>query len=215
MVYWELPLERNDQPIAALILAAGLSSRMKTMKQLLPLEGQTVIERVISLFWGIDIRDILVVLGYAADQLIPIVNKQGVSYVVNDNYQSGMFSSICKGAGHLVDRGCGAFFIMPADMPFVKKETLQELIRAFRKTGKAAYRPQYQGRRGHPPLISTALIPAILTFKDEGGLRALLATCEENCADVACDDPGILIDLDTPGDYQKHRLPERSNENYV
>ena len=86
---------------------------------------------------------------------------------------------------------------------------MQKLSCTFRETGKAVCRPQYQGRRGHPPLISAALIPAILAFEDPGGLRALLAAYHERCADVDCDDPGILIDLDTPEDYRKYRHPPR------
>jgi molybdenum cofactor cytidylyltransferase len=195
----------DNKPISALILAAGESSRMKTAKPLLPMEGQTVIEQVIGLFRMSGIVDILVVLGHAADQLIPILDKQGVSYVINEDYRLGMFSSVRTGVEHL-DEGCGAFFVLPADMPFVRAETLQKLVCAFRETGEAVYRPHYQGRRGHPPLISAALIPAILAFNESGGLRALLATYEEHCVDVACDDQGILIDLDTPEDYQKHRL---------
>lgn len=206
MVCNSQPVRMDDQPIAALILAAGFSSRMKMVKPLLPMEGQTVIELVIGLFQMIGIADTLVVLGYAADQLIPVLNKQGVSYVINEDYRRGMFSSVCKGVEHLKE-GCGAFFVLPADMPFVRAETLQKLVCAFRETGKAVYRPHYQGRLGHPPLISAALIPAILAFKGPGGLRALLAAYEERCVDVACDDPGILIDLDTPEDYQKYRFP--------
>jgi molybdenum cofactor cytidylyltransferase len=197
---------KDDQPIAALILAAGESSRMKMVKPLLPMEGQTIIERVIGLFQMIGIADILVVLGYAADQMIPVLNKHGVSYVINKDYRRGMFSSVRIGVEHLRE-GCGAFFILPADMPFVRVETLQKLVCSFQETGKAVYRPYYRGRRGHPPLISAALIPAVLAFNDPGGLRALLVAYKEHCVDVACDDPGILIDLDTPEDYQKYRFP--------
>ena len=72
MVCNSQPARMDDQPIAALILAAGFSSRMKMVKPLLPMEGQTVIELVIGLFQMIGIADTLVVLGYAADQLIPV-----------------------------------------------------------------------------------------------------------------------------------------------
>jgi CTP:molybdopterin cytidylyltransferase MocA len=69
------------------------------------------------------------------------------------------------------------------------------------------YRPCYQGKRGHPPLISAALIRPILTFAEPGGLRVLLARYRHRSADVACDDPGILIDLDTPEDLQNAAIP--------
>jgi molybdenum cofactor cytidylyltransferase len=199
------PVRAANKSTAALILAAGESSRMKTLKPLLPLEGQMVIEKVIGLFRMIDIKNILVVLGYAADQLIPVLDKHDVTYVINKDYQNGMFSSVRTGVEHL-GGGCRSFFIMPADMPFVRVETLQKLLLAFQETGKAVCRPQYQGRRGHPPLIAATLIPAILAFKDQGGLRALFGAHEESCVDVDCGDPGILIDLDTPEDYQKYGL---------
>ena len=205
MVYKAPPLTA-DRPIAALILAAGESSRMKKLKPLLPLEGRTMIERVIGLFREVGIADIRAVLGHEADRLIPVLDRQGVSHVINEGYRSGMFSSLRTGAAHLQE-GCGAFFLLPADMPFVRPETLQRLIAAFRETGEVAYRPRYQGRRGHPPLISAELIPAILAFDQPGGLRALLAGYEGRCVDIECDDPGILIDLDTPEDYRKYRLP--------
>ncbi len=196
----------EGRPIAALILAAGESSRMKALKPLLPLDGQTVVERVIGLFRQVGISDIRAVLGHDADRLIPVLDRQGVAHVLNADYRSGMFSSIQAGARSLAG-GCGAFFLLPADMPFVRPETLQQLICAFRETGKVACRPRYRGRRGHPPLISAELIPVILAFDEPGGLRALLAGYEGRCVDMECDDPGILIDLDTPEDYRKYRLP--------
>jgi molybdenum cofactor cytidylyltransferase len=63
-------------------------------------------------------------------------------------------------------------------------------------------RPCFRGRHGHPPLISTALIPAIADFGRPGGLRALLAQYKKHTADVAVEDPGILLDLDTRDDYE-------------
>lgn len=209
MVNIEPPVTTDGRPIAALILAAGESSRMKRLKPLLPLAGQTVIERVIGLFRQIGIADIRAVLGHGADRLVPVLDRQGVPHVINTDYQSGMFSSIQTGAAHL-GNGCGAFFLLPADIPFVRPETLQKLIAAFRETGQLVYRPRYQGRRGHPPLISAELIPEILAFQEPGGLRALLSRHAERCVDIDCDDPGILIDLDTPEDYQKYHVPYAS-----
>jgi molybdenum cofactor cytidylyltransferase len=206
MVYKAPPMMTDDRPIAALILAAGESSRMKRLKPLLPLEGQTVIERVVGLFRQIGITDIRAVLGHDAERLIPVLDRQGVAHVLNTDYRSGMFSSIQAGARSLGE-GCGAFFLLPADMPFVRPETLQQLVSAVRETEKIACRPRYQGRRGHPPLISAELIPAILAFDEPGGLRALLAGYEGRCVDMECDDPGTLIDLDTPEDYRKYCLP--------
>ncbi|MDD5167759.1 MAG: nucleotidyltransferase family protein [Syntrophales bacterium] len=190
----------NRSPgFSALILAAGTSSRMGALKPLLPLGEKTIIEGVMGLFRTAAISDITVVLGNEADRFIPILDRERVKWVINHSFQDGMFSSIQTGV-HALDRDCRAFFLLPADMPFVRPATIKMLAASFMEETLFC-RPTHQGRRGHPPLISTALIPAILAFEEPGGLRALLATYKDRGRDVDCGDPGILIDLDTPEDY--------------
>lgn len=194
-------MESNDK-IAAVILAAGRSSRMGTLKPLLPLGGRLIMEGVISLFREVGISDIVVVVGYQAGKVIPLLENQGVRWVVNREYDRGMFSSIQAGVRDL-SRDCRAFFLSPADMPLINAVTLKKLVAAHREGKMDVYHPWYQQKRGHPPLISSALIPSILAFADPGGMRALLSNYKETSLDVACDDPGILIDLDTPEDYER------------
>lgn len=188
--------------IAAVILAAGRSSRMGQFKPLMPMGPERVIERVIGLFREAGVPDLLVVTGHEAHRLLPVLEMRGVRGVMNPDWERGMFSSVQAGVGRL-DAACRAFFLMPADMPLVRPETIRLLLDAFERGGMDVCRPCYQGKRGHPPLISAALIPPILTFAEPGGLRALLARYRHRSADVACDDPGILIDLDTPEDLEK------------
>lgn len=206
----------ND--ITALILAAGESSRMGTIKPLLPAGEDTVIERIIALFRSAGIENILVVLGHQADRLTPVLDRRGVSRVINADYHHGMFSSIQTGIRAL-GKECRAVFIHPGDMPLVRPETIRTLVDALTDgpsvpdalenaealiPDDSIYHPCYQGRRGHPPLIPKALIPAILAFQEPGGLRALLGRFSNQAIDVACDDPGILVDLNTPEDYGRH-----------
>jgi CTP:molybdopterin cytidylyltransferase MocA len=191
-----------DDNIAALILAGGRSSRMGTLKPLLPLGGRLVIEGVISLFREAGISDIIVVVGYQAEKIIPLLENQGVRWVLNAQYDRGMFSSIQVGVRNLA-RDCRAFFLSPADMPLVRPATLEKLSAACRERKMDAYHPCYGQRRGHPPLIAAALIPSILAFAEPGGLRELLSRREASSLNVDCDDPGILIDLDTPEDYER------------
>ena len=196
--------------LAALILAAGTSSRMGTLKPLLPLGGETVIEKVIGLFRAAGIPEIRAVLGHAADQIVPVIERQHVSRVTNAHFDRGMFSSVQAGVRTL-GPDCRAFFLLPADMPFVQPDTVRRLAHVLGdgnnedRDAVLVCRPCYQGRRGHPPLISSVLIPDILSFEEPGGLRALLARYAARVVDVTCDDPGILIDLDTPGDYMANR----------
>jgi CTP:molybdopterin cytidylyltransferase MocA len=200
------PLHREPSPLAfsALILCAGRSSRMGAFKPLLPLGEETLIERAIRLFRGAGVADVTAVLGYQAEWVLPLLERHGVRPVLNDRYDEGMFSSLRVGVGS-INQGCRAFFLLPVDIPFVRPETLLSLMDAFREGENDVCRPCFRGRYGHPPLIATALIPAIGEFDGMGGLRTLLARYRGRTADVAVEDPGILLDVDTRDDYEGAR----------
>jgi len=190
--------ERED--IAALILCAGRSTRMGTPKALLPLGAECALERIVRLFRTCGVEKILAVTGHEAERIAPVLTSCGVPCVQNADYDRGMFSSLQTGAERLQGL-CRAFFVLPADIPLVRPETLRLLTNAFTEGKILACRPSLGGRRGHPPLLARELIAPILSFSRPGGLRALLADCPARVVDVACDDPGILLDLDTPEDY--------------
>ena len=197
------PLHREPSPLAfsALILCAGRSSRLGAFKPLLPLGEETLIERVIRLFREAGVVDMTAVVGHRAESILPLLERHGVRPVLNARYDEGMFSSLRAGIGSL-DRSRRAFFVLPVDIPLVRPETLQALIDAFLDGEIDVCRPCFRGRYGHPPLIASALIPAIEEFDGKGGLRALLARWRGRTADVAVEDPGILLDVDTRDDYE-------------
>lgn len=194
----------NSKDFTALILCAGRSARMGYFKPLLPLGPDNFIKRVISLYRSVNIEDILVVLGHEAHQVIPVLDELGTKWVLNEHYDRGMFSSIQTGVCHLKKKEQSrAFFIHPADIPFVRPDTIKSLTAAF-QAGKATIcRPCFDGRRGHPPLISIILCNEIINSNGAGGLRALLGKHGETSRDVYCNDPGILLDIDTPEDYER------------
>jgi len=190
----------SGEKTAALILAAGRSSRMGDFKPLLPLGGKTVIGYAVDLFRKAGVADILVVAGFEAERLVPVIEELGAGWVINPDYDRGMFSSLQTGVRRIA-ASCEAFFVLPVDHPFVKPSTVLSLIKAYNGGNEKICRPSYEGRRGHPPLIPAALIPAILAFNEPGGLRALLSRYEEQTLNVDCGDPGILADLDTMDQY--------------
>jgi len=186
---------------SALILAAGRSSRMGSLKPLLPLGDHTLIERAVQLFRGIGISRIVVVLGHEKEKILPVMDRLGVEPVINPRSNEGMFSSIQAGVRRL-DHSCRAFFLLPADIPLVGVGTLQALWEAFQIGDAKVCRPVFQGRHGHPPLISSELIPAICDFGGQGGLRTLLARYRNLTREIEVNDPGILLDLNTREDYE-------------
>ena len=190
----------KGEGIAALILCAGRSSRIGTPKALLPLGGECVVERIVRLFRSCDVERLLAVTGYDGERIVPVLDACGVPWVRNPDCDRGMFSSIQEGARRL-EGPCRAFFLLPVDIPLVRRETLILLIEAQKKGRHLVCRPSYKKRRGHPPLLSRKMIGPVLAFDGAGGLRALLANFAESVVDVDCDDPGILFDIDTPEDY--------------
>jgi CTP:molybdopterin cytidylyltransferase MocA len=194
----------TEEKEAALIPAAGRSSRMGTAKALLPLEGKTVIERIIDTFRKAGTADILVVVGHEARHLLPVLEKTAVRWVLNDRYDDGMFSSVQAGVRCLRKDG-GPFFVHPVDVPLVRPETLRMLLAAFRSGDWEVCRPCFRGRRGHPPLLAPSLIPSLLEFGGSGGLRAFLSGRGLRSCDVECPDPGILGGMNTKEEYEEAR----------
>ena len=187
--------------IAALVLAAGYSSRMNGFKPLLKLGAVTVLERVIELFRGAGINDVRVVVGYRATELILLLEQWGVRWVLNEKYPEGMISSIKAGVA-TIERNKDAFFVLPVDVPLVRRHTLPDLIQAYHGSGKAIIYPTFRGRRGHPPLISAGYADEILRWEGSGGLRDFLKQKEHEAGYVEVADEHIVLDMDTSADYE-------------
>lgn len=117
--------------IAAIILAAGYSSRMGLYKPLLPLASSLVLENSILNFYKAGIDDVRVVIGYKADLLKNVLERWHTKAIVNRNYDRGMYSSVQAGVLSLTPE-TEAFFVLPADYPFVTCDTIQKMIEVFR-----------------------------------------------------------------------------------
>ncbi|MEH7177806.1 nucleotidyltransferase family protein [Neobacillus vireti] len=185
----------------AIVLAAGYSSRANAFKMTLPLGQITVLEQTISKFEGLCSR-VIVVTGFQAElieeELARISRKKTYSFqmksVYNENFNQGMFRSIQKGVSEI---NAPTFFITPGDCPVVKKETLQILKEHLGHVGI----PSFHCKGGHPIKLSSDVKQKILETNPESNLRMVLNGFEKQYIDV--DDPGVIMDVDTPEDYQK------------
>lgn len=185
----------------ALIVAAGFSSRMGRFKPLLPFGGATVIECAINAFRLAGIVDISVVVGHSAELLTPVLDRLGVAWTLNPEYRSGMLTSVAAGVAALPVTLTGCFFL-PGDMPLVRPSTLARMI-AHAAASEAPVRyPTFRGQRGHPPLISGTLFSEILAAGPQDTLRDILIRHEGEGCEVPVFDRGILLDMDTPADYE-------------
>ncbi len=185
---------------AAVILAAGLSSRMGAFKPLFCLGERSLLEHCWAIFHDIGLTEIRVVVGHRAGETAAEAESLGMKWVKNSDYRAGMFSSIRCGVATL-SKEVDAFFVLPVDIPLIRPATLRAILTAFSGDNDTVIYPIFAGRRGHPPLIPAALIPAILSHDGVGGLETLLGQYQGT--DVAVWDEGTLMDADTPEDLQR------------
>ncbi|MGZ9817059.1 nucleotidyltransferase family protein [Peribacillus simplex] len=185
----------------AIVLAAGYSSRANAFKMTLPMGQMSVLEQTISKFEGLCSR-VIVVAGFQAEiiqeEIAKIISKNAYSFqikfVYNENFNQGMFHSIQKGCNEV---NAPTFFITPGDCPLVKKETVQLLAK---HKGNVVI-PSFDYKGGHPIKLSSEVKQKILETNPESNLRVVLDGYEKQYMNV--DDAGVLMDVDTPEDYQK------------
>jgi molybdenum cofactor cytidylyltransferase len=185
---------------AALVLAAGFSSRMESLKSLLPLGSSSVIQSTVSSFIKAGITDITAVLGHRAAEIVPELLPLNIQIVINDEYREGMYSSVQRGVRTLPS-DVEAFFLLPVDYPLVRPDTIRKIYAAYERAQVGIVYPTYLKKRGHPPLISSRYKEEILSGVEPEGLRGFLGKYEAEAIEVPVDDRGILLDIDTPDDY--------------
>lgn len=186
--------------IAALVLAAGLSSRMGAFKPLLSLDGIPVLEQVVLRFRDAGINKITVVVGHRSEEVTPLLGRLGVDWVRNPDPAGAMFGSVLLGVEAL-DPEVTAFFLLPVDIPLVKPRTITALLRAYREKPAPVIYPVFRELRGHPPLIERATL-AGCDANHPGGLRDYLERYDDRAVEVPVVDEGTLIDCDTPADFR-------------
>jgi molybdenum cofactor cytidylyltransferase len=186
--------------IYAIILAAGESKRMKVPKMLLPFNGKPMLEKVIENVTGSEVFRTLVVLGSYRDEILKSISHLTISHCYNENYRKGMLSSVQCGFVNLPP-DTDAVLVFPGDQPFIEADVINQIIGAYRETGKGIVIPVFRKKRGHPLLIDYKYRDAVAKLSDNEGLRFLADMFKEDVLEVKTKSPGILKDFDTKEDY--------------
>jgi molybdenum cofactor cytidylyltransferase len=194
--------------ISAIVLAAGISSRMGHPKLILPWGGTTVLWQVVSTFAAVGLEEIVVVTGGARKQIESLVAELARDFPVRpvfnpDFSRGGMLSSIKAGLKAL-DSSLSAALISLGDQPQVREETIRRICDAHSQSGSPLVVPSYQNRCGHPWLASASLWPTILALPESGTPRQFLDSHRGQIEYIAADE-SVLQDLDTPEDYTRQR----------
>ena len=182
----------------ALIVAAGLSSRMGDFKPMLNIGSISIAQRVIATFQQAGVDKIVMITGHNAAALERHLAGNGVVFLRNEAYASTqMFDSARIGLAYLRDK-CDRVLFTPVDIPLFTAATVQALLESEARLAC----PVCEEKAGHPTLIGSELIDGILADSGEGGLRGALERCGTPMVRVPVADRGILYDADTPEDLK-------------
>jgi molybdenum cofactor cytidylyltransferase len=194
---------------AAVILAAGESSRMGTDKALLswpPLATGQVIETFLSAAirsFAFSTDFVVVVAGANETTLSPIAYANGASITINPDPSRGQFSSLQVGLHEVLNRGRDAAMITLVDRPPVKPSTVGLLREAFEAAPHDIWAviPEYGGHHGHPFLAGRELIEAFLQAPATSSAREIEHRHQNHILYVSVDDPFVAVNINTPEDY--------------
>ncbi len=185
----------SERKFAAVILAAGASTRMGRPKALLAAAGGATFLDTLAATLATHCEPVIAVLGHAAEE---IRQRVRVRCVVNERWTDGQLSSLQRGLREAPPEAAGVVFTL-VDHPHVRAETVATLIRASGPAGAAV--PVFQGRRGHPVACSAELVRELLMLGPERQARDLIHRPGTIYVDV--DDPAVVEDIDDPEAYRK------------
>lgn len=191
--------------VGVLLLAAGRSIRFGSDKRLaLMPDGQTVLEATLVNIQASNLPA-LVCLANAEDAAAKICDRMCVNFVVCEKASLGMGYTLADGIVHI--SGWQGVLVALADMPFVQATT-------YCRLGKLLYadticRPRFDGRDGHPVAFGASYFDELAAHSGELGARGLLSKYAAKVSAIECADPGVLRDIDRPGDLTSdHQLPK-------
>ena len=187
----------------AILLAAGESSRMGQLKALLPWRGRPLLQHQTAALLDGGANGVVAVLGHRADELRPLLEgRPGVSWTLNPDYRQGKTTSIKAGLAALDVKAVDDILLLNVDQPRSAGD-IARILAAHRAGNCAVTVPEYRGKGGHPIVLSAALLPELRQISEETqGIKAIVRRRPEAVNRVALDNPEILLDLNTPEQYQ-------------
>lgn len=195
-------LDQDLSRVAAIVLAAGGSSRMGQPKQLLPVRGRPMVRRVTEAVCASGLAQVVVVVGAHAEAVKDALEGLPVDIVTNPAWAEGMSISVRVGL-HALQPDTPAVLMVLADQPALVPDLIQRLVSRYWATAAPIVLPSYQGQRGNPVLFDRALFPELMAVEGDRGGRALIARYAEQAEWVEVDDPAVITDIDTRQDYER------------
>lgn len=187
--------------IAAVVLAAGASTRMGRNKLLLELNGETVVRRAARTAIEAGLDPVIVVTGHARDEVERELHGLGCRSVFNGEHANGTHTSVGAGIGAVVEEGCGAAVVMLADMPLVTPAMLCALVERYRDSGAPLVASRYGGEVNAPPILYDRRLFSELQDMDARCGRQVVRRHRQEAVEVEWPAEAAR-DLDRPADYE-------------
>jgi molybdenum cofactor cytidylyltransferase len=202
---------RNHPSVAAVVMAAGCSSRMGQPKMVLPWGDTTVIGRVVWVLSQVGIQPIVVVTGDARSQVETALSASGAQLVFNPYFaRQEMLVSLKIGLG-VLGEDVEAALVVLGDQPQIELDVVLSILERYRSRRAALVVPSFHMHRGHPWLVERRLWRAIFDLDPASTLRDLLNRHADQIDYLNVETPSVLQDLDTPEDYQRQRPQDSSS----
>lgn len=188
--------------VGAVLVAAGRSSRVGTMKQLLDWHGRSILRHLSSVLLDADLDPVVVVLGHEAERLREEIDDLPLRVVVNEDYDRGMFSSVQCGFRALMEE-VDACVVALVDQPRIDPDLLRRLVREHMHEGAQVTIPVYAGQTGHPIVVGRNVATASTRTEGNATLRDVLSAFSDLTHHARADGDCILTDIDTLEEYER------------
>jgi molybdenum cofactor cytidylyltransferase len=185
------------------VLAAGAATRMGVLKQLLPYRGRTFVQHAIAQALEAQFDPVIVVVGAEAEAVRAVIAKERIHIVHNEDWRSGMGSSLSAGVKRIGQEGfeSAAIAVTLADQPLVTAEHLRAMRRRMHVSAAAVVAAQYNDTLGVPAVFARKMFGALLNLPPEAGARHLVR--QPGLQVQAFPLPEAAMDIDTPEDLQR------------
>lgn len=188
--------------ITAIILAAGLSSRMGFPKQLLELGNRTLVRIVTENVLASAVDKVLVITGYRTVEVSAALKGLPVETIFNPHFKQGQGSSLTLGVKS-IDVNTTAFLVFMCDQPLISTSLINTVISEFKARHSLALRPIYRGMPGHPVIFSYSLSSELEALKGDEGARQVLKKLGNKVDYLPVQDEAVILDVDTPESYER------------
>jgi molybdenum cofactor cytidylyltransferase len=195
----ERAVPEKGKQVAAVVLAAGRSTRMGAVnKMIAEIGGKPLVRIATEQALASKASPVIVVTGHERDKVEAALKGLNVRFANNPDYAEGLGTSLRAGIAAVPAEADGAVILL-GDMPQIDAKLIDKLIAAFDpEKGALVVVPTIEGRRGNPVIWARRFFPELMAVTGDVGARHIVASVAEAVAEVAVTDPAITVDVDTP-----------------